>query len=484
VATERGEGSVLASGAPSVAARRRVLIVEDESIAALDLRRTLEATGYEVAVVLMDIHLRGSVDGIEAARVIADRHHVPVVYLTAYGDEDTLRRARVTHPFGYLLKPFDERALRLALETALFRRDLERRLADNENWFQSTLASLGDGVIATNPTGHVRLMNAVAESLTGWKAADAIGEPLVRVLSGAALPGSGAGSPPGSAERVLRRADGEPVTVEQRTTWIVDDRERMLGTVTVLHDVTEQRRAAEALARQAAELARSNADLERFAYVASHDLQEPLRMVGSYVELLARRYRGRLDADADEFIAFASDGVARMRTLIDDLLAYARVGPAIPADSLARCDEALEQALANLRGTLEENRVTVERGTLPAVAGDVGRLVPLFQNLVGNAVKFRSERPPHVRLAAERQGEFWTISCADNGIGIAAEDVERVFGLFERLHSRAAYPGTGVGLAICKRIVERHGGRIWVESTPGEGSTFRFTLPAAKPSSG
>jgi len=233
----------------------------------------------------------------------------------------------------------------------------------------------------------------------------------------------------------------------------------------------------EILVQRAQELARSNTDLEQFAYVASHDLQEPLRMVASYTQLLAKRYQGKLDADADEFITYAVEGVNRMQTLINDLLAYSRVGTRGKEFAPTNCEALVDRVLTNLKATIEERGVVVTCDALPTVMADDGQLAQVFQNLIGNAVKFNNGTPPRVHLSAERNQHEWTFSVLDNGIGIAPEHTERIFGLFQRLHTSSEYSGTGIGLAICKKIVERHGGRIWVRSAPGKGSTFYFTLP-------
>jgi PAS domain S-box-containing protein len=261
---------------------------------------------------------------------------------------------------------------------------------------------------------------------------------------------------------------------------------RMQMILLAIEDITEQKRVekelkqAEELKQAIVALERSNRELEQFAYVASHDLQEPLRMVSSFTQLLAKRYQGKLDKDADEFIAYAVAGAKRMQALINDLLTYSRVdtrgGSFEPIDSKA----AFDQAITNLRVAIEEGEAVITHDPLPPLIADDSQIVQLFQNLLGNAIKFHGKEPPRIHVSAKQEGNEWVFSVRDNGIGIAPEYFDRIFVIFQRLHGREEYPGTGAGLTICKRIVERHGGRIWVESEPGKGSTFYFTIPAIR----
>jgi light-regulated signal transduction histidine kinase (bacteriophytochrome) len=234
---------------------------------------------------------------------------------------------------------------------------------------------------------------------------------------------------------------------------------------------------AEALREKVDELNRSNEELGQFAYIASHDLQEPLRMVASYTQLLSKRYKGKLDSDADEFIAFAVDGANRMQSLIQDLLAYSRVGTKGKDLRETSSEDALQLSLLNLRGAIEDSGALVTHDPLPAVLADESQLVQLFQNLVGNAIKYKSPDVPKIHVSATRNGgNKWTFSVRDNGLGIDPQYFDRIFVMFQRLHKREEYAGTGIGLAICKKIVERHGGSIAVESQLGQGSIFRFVL--------
>jgi signal transduction histidine kinase len=245
----------------------------------------------------------------------------------------------------------------------------------------------------------------------------------------------------------------------------------------ILEALAESRKANTLLQAHTAELERSNAELEQFAYVASHDLQEPLRKVASFTQLLQRRYAGQLDARADQYIEFAADGARRMQALINDLLQYSRVGRSAREPALVHSDAALAQATSNLAAAMEETGATVETGHLPLVLAELTLLTAVFQNLLSNALKFSGGKPPRIVITCTRDEPFWLFSFADNGIGIEAEYADRIFVIFQRLHERSAYPGTGIGLAMTKKIIEYFGGRIWLDTSYAEGARFLFTLP-------
>lgn len=245
----------------------------------------------------------------------------------------------------------------------------------------------------------------------------------------------------------------------------------------ILNYFTKLKRTEKALEKQTIELSRSNAELEQFAYVASHDLQEPLRMISSYVQLLTRRYKDKLDEDANEFIAYAVDGATRMQKLINDLLAYSRIGTHGRAFKMTDCERVVEQVLGNLEVSIRECNAVIEHGPLPTFMCDGLQISQLFQNLINNAIKFRNVQTPYIRICAKEKDNEWIFSVQDNGIGIDPKYAEHIFIIFQRLHDRSKYCGTGIGLAICKKIVERHGGSIWMESQPGKGATFYFSIP-------
>jgi PAS domain S-box-containing protein len=364
----------------------------------------------------------------------------------------------------------------------------EEALRLSEAKFAGIISISSDAIVSIDEDQRIVFYNQGAEQTFGYAAEQVMGERVEMLIPEQHRAGHEArvrefGDSPVVARRMGERGQisgcrwsGEVFPADASISKLELGGKRLY--TAVLRDVTERVRAEDALARQAQELARSNADLEQFAYVASHDLQEPLRMVASYTQLLARRYRDKLDDDAHEFIGYAVDGVTRMQALIGDLLAYSRVGKGGGAVERADLEAVFQRTLDVLRTAIEESGAQVTAGPLPTVAADPVQMGQVLQNLVGNGLKFRGAEPPRVHVSAERTGGEWVISVRDNGIGIAPEYARRIFVIFQRLHTRAEYAGTGIGLAICKKIVERHGGRIRVESAEGQGSTFYFTLPA------
>lgn len=367
------------------------------------------------------------------------------------------------------------------------------KLDDWEAQLGWILEAVSEARLIVDRTGHIVFVNRLTEAWFGYPREELIGQ-TVEVLVPERHRGAHAEHrasfiyqprprPMGAGlELYARRKDGSEFPVDI-SLWPLE-REGGLFILVAVRDMTEHKRLQAQLAgehheleKMVAELKRSNAELEQFAYVASHDLQEPLRMVTSYTQLLAKRYHGKLDADADEFIRYAVDGATRMQRLIRDLLTYSRVTTKGEVFERVDCKELLKGVLSNLRLAVEESRAVVTQGALPIVMADGAQLGQLLQNLIGNAIKFRSEEAPWVHVSAEHRNNEWLFSVRDNGIGIDPQYTERIFIIFQRLHNREEYPGTGIGLAVCKKIVERHGGHMWVKSELGKGATFYFTLP-------
>ena len=332
--------------------------------------------------------------------------------------------------------------------------------------------------------GHFRLVNRQLAYILGYEEDELIGRPSLGFVLA-----EDRDTVRENAVRMLKAGcslgyEFRIITKQARIKWVMETvapvhYQRKRATLGSLVDVTERKQVEERLNQITAEMQRSNTELEQFAYVISHDLQEPLRMVSSYTQLLAKRYTNKLDSDADEFIAYAVDGAKRMQTLLHGLLDYSRVGTRGKPFSLVNCEHVVEQAVANLKIAIEESGASVSHDVLPTVMGDEWQLVQLFQNLIGNAIKFRREEPPKVHIWARRRNSVVTFSVNDNGIGINPEHGQSIFEIFRRLHTREEYPGTGMGLAICKKIAERHGGHISVQSQPGQGSTFDFSVDMA-----
>jgi PAS domain S-box-containing protein len=406
------------------------------------------------------------------------------------GIELTARRKDGSQfPIELMLSPLESAEGTLvtaAIRDISVRRAAQKHLGQMEGRYRGLLEAAPDAMVVVNQSGNIVLLNVQAEKQFGYRRDELVGQKVKNII------------PEGFAERLVADAlrSVEDALAQQIGTGIeligrrknssefpielmlspLESAEGILVTAAV-RDITTRKKAEANLLNKVEELNRSNEELEQFAYIASHDLQEPLRMVASYTQLLSRRYKGKLDSDADEFIAFAVDGASRMQRLIQDLLAYSHVGTKGRDMAEISSEEALAQALLNLRGTIEEKGALVTHDLLPSVLADEMQLIQLFQNLIGNAIKYQSSGIPKVHISAAMNGDKkWTFSVKDNGLGIDSQYFEKIFGMFQRLHKREEFAGTGIGLAICKKIVERHGGNISVESKPGHGSTFRFAL--------
>jgi PAS domain S-box-containing protein len=366
----------------------------------------------------------------------------------------------------------------------------ETHLAQMEGKYRGLLEAAPDAMVVVNQGGEIVLLNVQAEKQFGYRRDELLGQKVTNII------------PVGFAERLIaddlrsaedalaqqigtgieliaQRKDGSEFPIEIMLSPL-ESGEGTLVTAAI-RDISLRKKDAEVLLGKVEELNRSNEELGQFAYIASHDLQEPLRMVASYTQLLSRRYKGKLDADADDFITFAVDGASRMQRLIQDLLAYSRIGTKGSVLRHASSEDALQQALVSLRGSIEGSGALVTHDPLPAVLADEMQLAQLFQNLVGNAIKYQKPGIPRVHISAASNGDRkWSFAVKDNGLGIDPQYFERIFGMFQRLHKREEFSGTGIGLAICKKIVERHGGNISVESSPGHGSTFKFALSGSE----
>lgn len=366
-------------------------------------------------------------------------------------------------------------------------KQVEESLRRERDLAQKYLDSVGVIILTLDATGEITFINQRGCDVLGYKEEELIGKnwfdacipidareevegALGRLMAGEVEPSA-------YDESMVITKTGARRIIAWHNTVLANEAGQPIGVLRSGEDVTERKQLEREIARRAEELARSNTELEQFASIASHDLQEPLRMVASFLQLLEQRYKGKLDSDADDFIAYAVDGANRMQALINDLLTYSRVDtqgkPPEPTD----CNEVLNRVLINLRVVIEESGAVVSRDELPVIMADDVQIGQVFQNLVGNAIKFRSDEPLRIHVGVKRKNGYWLFSVDDNGVGIDQQYADRIFRIFQRLHTREEYPGTGIGLAVCKRIVERHGGHIWLKAKSGRGSTFCFTIP-------
>ena len=507
--------------------RMKVLLVDDTPENLVSLEAALEDLGqdlmlarsgmealrylleHDFAAILLDVKMP-DMDGFQTAELIRSRkrsRHTPILFLTGYKNEEHLFRGYDLGAVDFLFKPIVPEILRSKVEvfvelsrnTALLRRQTEV-LGKAELKFRSLLEAAPDAMIISAEGGLISLVNSQVETLFGFRREELIGQDIRHLVPDwnchPASFSSGETNCPGApVELWARRKSGDQFPVEISLSPLQTEEGLLL--TSAIRDITQRKQADEAirelnmtleqrvmertreLLHSNEALRQSNDDLNQFAYAASHDLQEPLRMVSLYSQMLQRRYGSKLDQDADEFIAYIVGGAKRMELLLKDLLTYSQAGsssegPAHPVD----CAGAMSRVVLNLQASLEQSRANVTWDALPTVFAHEVRMVQLLQNLVGNAVKYRGADPPRIHVAVQCREAEWLFSVQDNGIGIAAEYAQEIFGIFRRLHGQE-YPGTGIGLAICQRIVERYGGRIWVESSLGEGSRFYFTIPRA-----
>ena len=519
--------------------RVKILLVDDTPENLISLQAALEGLGEDLvlarsgnealrhllqddfAAILLDVKMP-NMDGFETAELIRNRprsRETPILFLTGYRNEEHLFRGYNLGAVDFLFKPIVPEVLRskvavfveLSRKAQLLRQQaltLEQQtkvLRKAELRFRSLLEAAPDAMVICRDDGEITLVNSQVEALFGQKRHHLFGQ-NIRILVPdwdfelPVYPSNGSEQNAGNANRefIAIRSDGGSFPVEI-TLSPVRSEDGLLIT-SAIRDITERKKAEddrsqaeekirelnvhleERVLSRTESLLQSNDELAQFAYAASHDLQEPLRTVSIYAQLLAKRYLDRLDPEANEFIHHITDSALRMENLIRDLLDFSKLDSRITDHfTSVSCDAALNDALANLRLRIEESEAKLIRRPLPRVIGDSIQLSRLFQNLVINSIKYRGETTPVIEIWGETSGQECVISVKDNGIGIAPEYAEKIFGIFKRLDARSASGGNGMGLAICKKIVSRHGGRIWVESELGQGATFRFVLPCDSP---
>ncbi len=492
--------------------RPSILIVEDENIVALDITSRAESLGYMVAavvrsgeraiekvdeahpdLVLMDIRLQGALGGIQAAEHIRARYDLPVIYVTAYADEETLRRAKVTEPYGYILKPFEARELHSAIEMALYKHAMEKKLRESQRWLAATLKGIGDAVIVTDETGKIKFMNPMAEALTGWSSSEAVGVEAGQVLhlvqEKTHLPihspveqvldqGMTVSLPDGTW---LVDRSGKEISIDDSAAPIQDEKGSITGVVLVFREITERRRAEDALRQYTAELQARNEELDAFAHTVAHDLKNPVGVVIGFAEMLNDNYTTMPNAQVIESVQALLRIGCKMDSIIDELLLLAGLRNAQvktgPLDMSCIVTEA-QQRLAHVIQRCKAEIDLKQPKAWPRALGYAPWLEEVWVNFISNALKYGGT-PPRIELGANEEADgmvrFWL---RDNGPGLTAEQQAQLFTPFTRL-DRVRANGHGLGLSIVRRIVDKLGGQAAVESEgiPGRGCVFSFTLP-------
>jgi PAS domain S-box-containing protein len=481
----------------------KVMVVEDESIVALDIQNQLSSLGYIVSavvgtgeeavrvarreppdLVLMDICLRGEMDGIRAAGIIRDELDLPVIYLTAYDDEATLRRARVTAPFGYLLKPFEERQLHTSIEMALYRHALERKVKESEQWLSTTLRSIGDGVLATDAQGCIAFMNTVAEELTGWQQREALGREAQDILRFTSPKEGVTGEVHSPNEVCLVTRRGKAVPVENNAAPIRDEQGRVVGVVFVFRDISERKRAEEVRKAYVMELRQRNEELDAFAHTVAHDLKNPLNLVTGFIELLRSEEVPVSAEDQARYLEVISHGARKIANIIDELLLLAETRKVEVEPEPIDMGEVVSEALQRLSHMIHHKKAEIVQPLeWPSVLGHGPWIEEVWANYISNAIKYGGS-PPHVEIGYDLPPSakvphdcdlirFWV---RDNGKGLAPDKQAQLFTPFTQL-SQVRATGHGLGLSIVRRIIEKLNGRVGVESEVGYGSRFYFSLP-------
>jgi PAS domain S-box-containing protein len=487
----------------------RILIVEDEVITALDIRSRLQRAGYDVSaiastaeeamervasgepdLVLMDIRLNGTMDGIEAAREIRIRAGTPVVYLTAYADQETLQRAKATEPYGYLLKPFEEREIHTTIEMALYKHRMEEKVKESQQWLGTTLRSIGDAVIAVDGAGCIKLVNPVAESLTGWTQAEAVGRHITDVLNIVSELGDRAIENPAiralhqnrivTLEEgcVLITRDGTRIPIDDSAAPMRDGSGAVIGAVMVFRDVSERRQAEAALQQYARDLEAQNRELDAFAHTVAHDLKDPLNLIIGFSEVIESDHSTMSTAELETCLNAVARSGTKMSNIIDELLLLAEVRKHKVRTMPLDMGRIVSAACMRLFHMIEESQADIIRPeTWPEAVGYSPWIEEVWVNYLSNAIKYGGPAPRIELGATEQEGtvRFWV---RDSGPGVAPEDQVRLFAPFTRL-DQAKIKGHGLGLSVVRRIMDKLNGRTGVESdgVPGEGSLFYFELP-------
>ncbi|MBI4843871.1 MAG: response regulator [Nitrospirae bacterium] len=509
--------------------KTKIIVVEDESIVAEDIRQSLLKMGYEVPavvatgkeavrkteelkpdLVLMDIILREKMNGIEAADAIHSIIDVPIIYLTAYSDEKTIGKAKLTEPFGYIIKPFDDREVKSTIEMALYKSGIERKLKENREWLFTVLKSIGDAVIAADDKGAVIFMNSVSEMLTGWSEEEAKGKNLseiFRILSAESgkpienplellLGGGAAGGLAGDAALISR--DGTEIRIDDSSAPIVNRKGEITGVVLVFRDVTERRQIENERNKLLLELRMKNRELEEILYASSHDLRSPLVNVEGYTGEITNSVKSLFSLLQDEQISpsakekmasvaesisdsekFVKAGVSKMASLLSGLMYVSLAGSELHETREIDMNALIAKINDEFKPWLKEEDARIEISQLPPCRGDIRQINQVFSNLIENSVKFLDPGRKGIIKVSGRIEEGQSVYCVeDNGIGIPIKYQEDIFKMFHQLDPKNT-AGDGIGLAIASLAVERHNGRIWLESEPGKGSRFFVALPRA-----